>query len=311
MHHAVAADDDQRLDPVGDALAGQVERLVGVAARQVADHEPGVAQPRQRGVAGARALALARGGVGEERDLARAAGHAQTLGHGDSQLELRPFPARPVGADPQLDGVLVAGGADRLGQPAERVEAQVGGEATCRGRRGSAGPSHAEQQDLAVPPGLVGAGADVVVGDRLRDRRRRRPAGRTARRRWPAPGQRPAHVVPVADAVGAWPTPPRSVAEPVRQVERVDVDLTGVESQRRRSSSSRLGELVAARPRRRSRIRAITSEITNSTSIGIARISIVNGSVDGVATAAKTNVPRMIHGRCAPERLARDARRRG
>ena len=40
--------DDERLDAVGDALAGQVERLVGVAARQVADDEPGVAQPRQR-----------------------------------------------------------------------------------------------------------------------------------------------------------------------------------------------------------------------------------------------------------------------
>ena len=53
MDHAVAADHHQRLDAVGDALAGQVERLVGVAAREVADHEPGVAQPRQRGVAGA------------------------------------------------------------------------------------------------------------------------------------------------------------------------------------------------------------------------------------------------------------------
>ena len=43
--------------------------------------------------------------------------------------------------------------------------------------------------------------------------------------------------------------------------------------------------------------RAITSATTNSTSIGTASISIENGSVDGVATAAKTKVPRMIQGR--------------
>ena len=35
-------------------------------------------------------------------------------------------------------------------------------------------------------------------------------------------------------------------------------------------------------------------------SIGMARISIVNGSVDGVAIAANTNVPITIHGRWAP-----------
>ena len=41
----------------------------------------------------------------------------------------------------------------------------------------------------------------------------------------------------------------------------------------------------------------MTSETMNSTSIGMASISIENGSVDGVATAAKTKVPMMIHGR--------------
>ena len=35
VDHAVAADDHQRLDAVGDALPGEVERLVGVAAGQV------------------------------------------------------------------------------------------------------------------------------------------------------------------------------------------------------------------------------------------------------------------------------------
>ena len=40
--------------------------------------------------------------------------------------------------------------------------------------------------------------------------------------------------------------------------------------------------------------RAITSEIRNSSTIGIASISMVMGSVDGVATAAKTNVRKMI-----------------
>ena len=55
----------------------------------------------------------------------------------------------------------------------------------------------------------------------------------------------------------------------------------------------------------------MTSEITNRISIGIASISIENGSVDGVATAAKTMVPMMIQGRCVPERAARRPRRRG
>ena len=39
------------------------------------------------------------------------------------------------------------------------------------------------------------------------------------------------------------------------------------------------------------------SETMNSTVIGTASISIENGSVDGVATAANTNVPTMIQGR--------------
>ena len=64
--------------------------------------------------------------------------------------------------------------------------------------------------------------------------------------------------------------------------------------------------VVGSRSRlRRSTIRAITSEIRNSTTIGTARISIVNGSVDGVATAANTNVPKMIQGRYSPSWLAR------
>ena len=46
--------------------------------------------------------------------------------------------------------------------------------------------------------------------------------------------------------------------------------------------------------------------MANSTSIGMARISIVNGSVDGVATAAKTKVPMTIQGRCAPSALPGD-----
>ena len=48
----------------------------------------------------------------------------------------------------------------------------------------------------------------------------------------------------------------------------------------------------------------MTSEIKNRISIGIASISIENGSVDGVATAANTIVPITIHGRC----LARSGR---
>ena len=81
VDHPVATDHDERLEAVGDALARQVERLVGVAALEVADHEPSVPEPGQRGVPGARALALAGRGVRQERDLARVAGHAQTLGH--------------------------------------------------------------------------------------------------------------------------------------------------------------------------------------------------------------------------------------
>ena len=60
VHHAVAADHDQRLDAVGDALVGEVEGLVGVAPDQVADDVPGVAQPRQHLLDGACTLPLAR-----------------------------------------------------------------------------------------------------------------------------------------------------------------------------------------------------------------------------------------------------------
>ncbi len=41
----------------------------------------------------------------------------------------------------------------------------------------------------------------------------------------------------------------------------------------------------------------MTSETRNSSDIGIASITIENGSVDGVATAAKTKVPTTIQGR--------------
>ena len=48
----------------------------------------------------------------------------------------------------------------------------------------------------------------------------------------------------------------------------------------------------------------MTSETMKSTVIGSASISMENGSVDGVATAANTKVPTTIHGRWLPERLA-------
>ena len=41
----------------------------------------------------------------------------------------------------------------------------------------------------------------------------------------------------------------------------------------------------------------------NSSVIGSASMSIENGSVDGVAAAAKTKVPRMIQARCSPSAL--------
>ena len=41
----------------------------------------------------------------------------------------------------------------------------------------------------------------------------------------------------------------------------------------------------------------MTSATRNRTSIGMARNSIENGSVDGVPTAANTKVPMMIQGR--------------
>ena len=47
----------------------------------------------------------------------------------------------------------------------------------------------------------------------------------------------------------------------------------------------------------------MTSEMKNSRTIGTAMKVIVNGSADGVATAAKTKMPTMIHGRCAPRLL--------
>ena len=53
-------------------------------------------------------------------------------------------------------------------------------------------------------------------------------------------------------------------------------------------------------PRTRSRIRAAISERKNKISIGMPSISIENGSVDGVATAAKTMVPITIHGLAFP-----------
>ncbi len=48
------------------------------------------------------------------------------------------------------------------------------------------------------------------------------------------------------------------------------------------------------RLRRFSMILAMNSLMMNNTVMGIASSSIVNGSVDGVATAAKTKIPKMI-----------------
>ncbi len=205
------------------------------------------------------------------------------------------LPSAAVGTDPQLHGVLVTGGAHRLGQPADGVQAQVGGER--RAGHGEGEPVLAlEEQDLAVPPGEVGAGADVVAGHRLRvgvvDGQQ--VAGHVV---LAGPGQ--AHRARGARGVrrGPSPTPPRhSPSQSGRS--NGSTSFTGATPRRRRARPA-----VRARPRRRSRTRAITSEMPNSTSIGMARKSIVNGSVDGVATAAKTNVPITIHGRCAPSAL--------
>ena len=59
------------------------------------------------------------------------------------------------------------------------------------------------------------------------------------------------------------------------------------------SSSGLRPALGLRRARRRSLKRAIASEAKNSSTIGTAMRVIVNGSADGVATAAKTNVPDM------------------
>ena len=72
-------------------------------------------------------------------------------------------------------------------------------------------------------------------------------------------------------------------------------DVVGPSSGEASSSASPAN--TARLPRRRSTTRAMTSDTMNSTVIGNASISIENGSVDGVATAANTNVPTTIHGR--------------
>ena len=76
VHHPVAAHDREGLHPVGDALAGEVEGLVAVSTDEVAHDVTGVTQARQHLLDDARPLALAGGGVGEQRDLR---GHARSL----------------------------------------------------------------------------------------------------------------------------------------------------------------------------------------------------------------------------------------
>ena len=75
------------------------------------------------------------------------------------------------------------------------------------------------------------------------------------------------------------------------------------------SSSGLRPALGLLRALRRSLARAMTSEMRKRMTIGTAMKVIVNGSADGVATAAKTKMPTMIHGRCAPRLLpGHDAR---
>ena len=147
---------------------------------------------RSRGSAaspGARALALAGRGVGQQRDLARVAGHGPTLAARDrrpSAGRSAPMrePRRRSRRREAPDGLGAAGRARRgRGRRSNRVPG------TARVSR----PSQLDEQDLAVPPGLVGAGAEVVVGDRRRvglvdgqqvaghGRRRRRAGSRRAR----------------------------------------------------------------------------------------------------------------------------------
>ena len=112
--------------------------------------------------------------------------------------------------------------------------------------------------------------------------------------------QRAEHVE--AGAVGPAGVPGHGTgAEPVRQVEGVDArgrSLKGLTARRRRAPGEHVAFLAAP-----VQDPAMTSETTNSSVIGSASMSIENGSVDGVATAAKTKTPRMIQARCSPSDL--------
>ena len=63
------------------------------------------------------------------------------------------------------------------------------------------------------------------------------------------------------------------------------------------SSSGESPAFGARRARRLSLNRAIASEAKNSSTIGTAINVMLNGSADGVATAAKMKVPMTIQGR--------------
>ncbi len=193
MDHAVAPAHDQRLDAVGHALVGEVERLVGVAALEAADGEPGPPQPlrgrwsRTRPPLPLPAVGFVRSAisrVGTRADyravsrLARTAGSAQSL---------PVVPHRGSGAarsaassvDPEPHGVRAGGGADRPG------EATDGGRARCRRRaanRARRAPPVRRRRPGAprrtATPGAPGRGPHRRRP--ARGRRRRSRAGRTA-----------------------------------------------------------------------------------------------------------------------------------
>ena len=77
VDHPVTAAHDQGVDPVGDALPGQVERLAGVAALEVADGEPGTPQAASARWRTLAPLPLPRRRVRQEGDLP--ARHARRL----------------------------------------------------------------------------------------------------------------------------------------------------------------------------------------------------------------------------------------
>ena len=76
VHHPVTADDDQALDPFGDAALGQLEGLVRVVSDEAADVEAGLLEPREGDRRRPAPPAPAGGRVREEHDLS---GHAASL----------------------------------------------------------------------------------------------------------------------------------------------------------------------------------------------------------------------------------------